>query len=383
MPDIAQSGRQNVALRIDPLTTLRFAAASWVVVYHTAPTSLTGDRSHAFAGKISAVGYMGVGIFFVLSGFILALVYGRLTSLQASMTFFIARFARIYPAYLLSLIIDLPRLIIWRIQKYGELTGTALALATLLLQAMILPSFAPNVAALNPPVWSIAVEVVWYLTYPLTAAAILRVERSSTIWLLMGAFWSLAVAIPLALEQIWGPMHGAAEAQIKYGALPRFPEFAVGMLLCKLHLKGGVTGRNCGAVTGPLAVTAGLAAIAIAASNGALPYLVLHNGLLIPAYGAVIWGLANCQGVIRSIASYPILVMLGEASYAMYLLHVPLFHWISPARGEISLGGYALYFSLLIASSIAVLRWVERPCRAWIAQRGGALLRAAANSERK
>jgi len=341
---ISAVGDRVQHIRFNALTSLRFAAAAWVVLYHTAPASLTGDRNASIGGNLVGIGYTGVGIFFVLSGFILALVYGRITSWPAAKAFLIARFARIYPAYLMSLLIDLPRLFLWRIEKYGDVFGVTLALVTLSLQALILPAFHPSVPALNGPTWSIAVEVAWYLTYPLTAACLLRVQRTSTIWFLLAAFWAIAIAVPMGLEQTWGRLDTVAEAQVKYGALPRFPEFAVGLLLCKLYHKGPPGRSAWGPAFALLVGAVSMGAIVFVALNRQhIPYLVVHNGLLIPAYAGLIWALANCDGAVSAILAHPALVLLGEASYSIYLLHMPLFYWVAPAQAEIELATYAVY----------------------------------------
>jgi len=84
---------------IKSLTSLRFFAAIYVVLFHE-----SANPGHfvffPLAARFVASGYTAVTLFFVLSGFILAYNYGRIRSRKE---FWISRFARIYPVYFLSL----------------------------------------------------------------------------------------------------------------------------------------------------------------------------------------------------------------------------------------------------------------------------------------
>jgi len=55
---------------------------------------------------------------------------------------------------------------------------------------------------------------------------------------------------------------------------------------------------------------------------------------------------------------------------------MPLFYWMAPGHGEIGLAGYALYLALLVAVSLMILRWIERPCRFGLMRRLGPLVRS-------
>src|SRR5579862_5200160 len=100
--------------QLSPLTGIRFYLALWVVVFHQAYANMfLGQllpRLPEFAVSILRTGYVAVDVFFVLSGFVLSYNY----SLEKSWTFSqfvrfgIARFARIYPAYCVGLLLVLP-----------------------------------------------------------------------------------------------------------------------------------------------------------------------------------------------------------------------------------------------------------------------------------
>ena len=149
------------------LTSLRFFAALWVVAYHYWP-SLTGGYP-----VLVDKGYLGVELFFVLSGFILAHVYlddagaGRLNYGR----FLWARLARIYPVHLVTL------------AAIGLMGALALALGYPMRHQVIVWSVLPqtlllihawgtaSVSAWNHPSWSISAEWFAYVFFPLFAAA--------------------------------------------------------------------------------------------------------------------------------------------------------------------------------------------------------------------
>src|SRR3954471_5489435 len=90
--------------RLPALTSLRFFAALHVVTFHLYSIRVTDGP--AWYRNLSSVGYAGVGLFFVLSGFILVYTYaGRPWTMR---TFWLTRVARIYPAYLFSLFVTAP-----------------------------------------------------------------------------------------------------------------------------------------------------------------------------------------------------------------------------------------------------------------------------------
>src|SRR5436853_4220175 len=65
--------------------------------------------------------------------------------------------------------------------------------------------------------------------------------------------------------------------------------------------------------------------------GSALPYLLLHNGLVDPLFALLIYSLASGEGPLAALLSLPAMVVLGEASYALYIVHIPLWDWMTYA----------------------------------------------------
>ena len=85
--------------KILPLTSARFFAALYVMLFHSVPTIPSQGNPHGVLTRIIGLGYVGVPFFFLLSGFILAIVYLKNSTPIDKRKFYLARFARIYPLY--------------------------------------------------------------------------------------------------------------------------------------------------------------------------------------------------------------------------------------------------------------------------------------------
>jgi len=156
---------------LDALTSLRFFAALYVLMFHY--TSISGS---IFEGQVVRMGYTGVTFFFVLSGFILAHNYHQVDFAKpgAIFRYVLARFSRIYPVYLLSLLAGMPFLLV----SFGKVTSgvtTTMAASSLLVAPFGLQAWFPGTAcSLNCPSWSISVEAFFYLMLPFLLAPIMR-----------------------------------------------------------------------------------------------------------------------------------------------------------------------------------------------------------------
>ena len=157
------------------LTGLRFVAAFHVLVFHALFTfSRASLRMPILApGPLRSLvssGYVGVNLFFVLSGFVLAYAYvedGKMTT--SAGRFWRARFARIYPMHLIGVLLALPLFVLGSLANHVQGVAIAkegakeLALSALLVQAWV-PA---HVLDLNGPSWSLSVEAFFYALFPL------------------------------------------------------------------------------------------------------------------------------------------------------------------------------------------------------------------------
>ena len=291
---------------LKPLTSLRFFAAAWVVFYDVWP-KLAGAPASSLIEK----GYLGVELFFVLSGFILCHVY-----LQASgegrfnyTSFLWARLSRVYPLHLTTLV-GLGLLALAAGAAGFQVDASILAWTSLPANLTLTQAWglAPE-AGWNHPSWSISAEWFAYLSFPLFAAVAWKL-RARPYAAVAGA-----VAFLAGLYAVFPRMAGfdLDQATIAWGALRIVPCFAYG---CSVYLlwRSGAVNRRAVAMAG--AAISG-ASVVIAGQAGA------PDTLIVTLFGPLILCLAALSSTGSKLGSSRILVYLGEISFAMYMVCIP------------------------------------------------------------
>lgn len=370
------------------LTGLRFIAALAVVLDHYATVFIWWDPAKSSPSAMTPAprgwsqllhgGGTGVDCFFVLSGFILAYTYatpaGTLRGSRRS--FWVARIARIYPVFLVGLGLD-TLLFFERSHHLGSLLA-GLGATPLLLQAWI-PSL-NTWNSWNPPGWSLSVEAFFYLLFPFILVGLAGRSRR-ILWASAVAAVIILAAVPavlIYLVDMWRPLFGWTLDQVLYyNPLMRLPEFTLGVSLGLLYVGGhGHLGTHNTSVTSPLTritrwdvilVTLGLAVAG--AQFLPLPTQYPISAVAAPIFAVAIFLVASRQSVISSMLSWRGCVWLGEVSYGIYILHVPIWGWLTlvgltllhlaPAAPVL----LPLYFASVLALAGLSYRFIERPAR--------------------
>ena len=347
------------------LTTLRFFAAAEVVAFHIAIATPGWTGPRTFLEGLISGGYAAVTFFFVLSGFILTYVHsgpGERDGCDVpAATFWRMRFARIAPAYYLALLIALPALVSLVLRMPNESLGLDLLLEFLLLQAWY-----PSAKLVwNLPAWSVSVECLFYALFPVLAPAMARLSRPMALVVAYGLV--IAATACRAEFLAWpGTLAGRPDLQFQaYFPLLLLPQFIFGMVLGRLF----AFGPSRPATVHAAMLGIGTAALVIAFGFGdTLPWWVRSDMVLVVMFGLVIFGGAGATSIVPMLAR-PTPVLLGEASYAIYILHVPLIFWWAGLR---SLGlpawlSVSVYVAMVLVVSLFVYRRVEVPLRRLIA----------------
>jgi peptidoglycan/LPS O-acetylase OafA/YrhL len=211
------------------------------------------------------------------------------------------------------------------------------------------------------------VEAFFYFVFPFV---ILRLRPSSArkAVLAAGFFWLLAMMFPLFCVLHW-PQRAWAEQPSLFGAGSVFiynvrrlpvmfvPEFLAGISLGWLYVRFRPSARIA-SVLATLGAASTIIALMLA---NHLPFVMLHNGLLLPLFAALLIGLCEPNWLSR-LLSAPWLMLLGEASFAIYLFHF-IFndqHWFGLDSTFRTAG---LTLAVIIPFSILIHLYFERPCR--------------------
>lgn len=355
-----------------PLTSARFFAAAYIVLLHSVLWT-NHVYTTTWTGRFLRNGYVAVGFFFVLSGYILAHVYLDTGGPFLKRKFWTSRFARVYPLLFASLLLDLPRYFLDYIhQPVHANRGKAIfhCLAVFFSESALLQAwFNTHLLAINAPSWSLSVEAFFYCVFPFVAIRIWNWSRRQG-WLSILYLWGLAIFTPILVTQLRPEMFVQVETSTLQWTIMLMPifrvfEFLAGVALCSLQREFSerVLPRARSRF-GYLTIGAGIALflLVIEVSNS-IPFMAMFNGFLLPIYVLVIFGLVNIRGWLASMLSHKYMVILGESSYAVYLLHSPIYEYFSRIRPIETLPVWLLYCAAVMAASIAAFFLLERPAR--------------------
>ncbi|MHC3000548.1 acyltransferase family protein [Microbacterium sp. HJ5] len=349
-PARPRRGASDDRFRAD-IQALRAIAVILVVVYHFWPTLLPG-------------GYVGVDVFFVISGFLITAHLRQMAEGPRGLSlmgFYGRRIRRLLPASLLVLFVTTVGIIIWVPKPHwpidlGAIIASAFYVENWFLAATATDYLSGSVAASNPAnhYWSLSTEEQFYLVWPLlilvAGALVARTaHRSITFWLLAGI-----TAASFVTSVVWT----ASDPSVAYFATPtRAWEFGLGALLTFLPSSwvGGLPRWIRIA-----AVWLGLALMVVTAitygGTTAFPGWIA----LVPVVGALLVIAANQpRGVLslQPVAELAPVQRVGDGSYAIYLWHWPLLILVPLALGDATRSAVGK-FAILIAT--LVLAWLTR-----------------------
>ena len=356
--------------RLPALTSLRFFAALHVCIFHLYAMKIASGGG--WLRQIAAIGYVGVSFFFILSGFILVYTYADRD--VPALAFWRARFARIYPAYLFSLLLAAPFFYFVAV----KLKPTPLQfmvwpqnhlIPSVVLVLTLLQSWVPGAAlAWNIPAWSLSDEAFFYLVFPILLFWLTRKRQRTWVGIAV-ACWVATLGLTIAYVVLRPDGVALVDDNsvltwltvLKFFPLVRFPEFLLGCCLALLYLRQPAA-RKWGT---PLVMfgVAYFAAVVISAPH--IPYPILHDALLTPAFAAIIYGLALRPSWTRLFEFAP-LILLGDASYSFYLVHVSLLARVFRPRGvPLNLAAWQIALGTLVpvVVSILIYKFIETPAR--------------------
>jgi peptidoglycan/LPS O-acetylase OafA/YrhL len=315
----------SAGLHVPALDGLRGIAVLTVVVLHFSFLHPHTAAELTFF-RITSIGWMGVDLFFVLSGFLITgILIDARNKAHYFRTFFIRRTLRIFPLYYAFLLIVLVVL------PYARSTApetNELWLVAYLGNVLMATAGWEGMPSHTTHLWSLSIEEQFYLVWPFV---VYRVDNRRLVRICAAAF-GLAIATRAGL------FAATADGIAGYTLLPaRLDPLAAGALLATLlRIPGGfdlVRRWVRPVATGSLAVLAGVAALNVhsAPLDSLLPPLALsvqvvgYSAIALLAAAVVASAVATPAGsMLDCLLTARPLLSLGRYSYAIYLFHVPL-----------------------------------------------------------
>jgi len=328
------------------LDGLRGVAVAAVLLYH-------------FGAPIGSGGYLGVDLFFVISGCVVTTSLRRSLARGDSLShFFIRRVGRLIP----NLFLVLVAVTAWNAWHDGTVFSQhgAAELAGLT-QTSNLVSVGDGTGTGH--LWSLSEEWQFYLLLPVLIAAFCRRGLPS------GVRWAVSLAaVSVALRPILDYAFGATLAHIYLWPITRLDDLLLGVAVALLVEQGRRVSNPALPFVSGAAVGAALLLAPYWYRSPELSLFVVMPVVAVAAF-VLVWSLVSARPgapLSRLLASRP-LRYLGERSYSIYLWH----YFIGVAviaQGETWHGPSVFVrqvaVSMLVA--IAAYEWLERPARAWV-----------------
>lgn len=345
-------------MRVEQLTFTRFIAAVLIVIFHYGKDSFLFNNPYLeFVIKNSAV---FVSYFFMLSGFVMMIAYYNKSKINA-FEYFKNRFARIYPLYILGIVLVL----------IISILNNEVNILDLFLNIFMIQSWIPAKAlTLNVPGWSISVEIFFYLLFPFLFNVVYKKWSTKAVTISIFVFWFISQIIfqlmflkPIANFPI-------STSDLLYFPLLHLNEFLIGNLAAIYFLNN----RNAkGRFDLAILIMLALIIIALKFPSG----LNYHNGMLAVFFVPLIILLSLNTGVLTTILQHRTFVFLGEISFGIYLLQYPIWLWISDYRlkkyfqldrEEDYTLAFLIRFLILLLAAIVSYKFIEIPFRNKIKQ---------------
>ncbi|MCB9046584.1 MAG: acyltransferase [Chitinophagales bacterium] len=301
---------------IKPLTSLRFFFALMVFFSHLwFLKDETPFLQHLY-DDIFYEGYIGVSFFFILSGFVLGYSYHDkiLCGETRFAQFWLARFARIYPLHLLTLLIAIP------LSFKGALTEW---ITRFVLNLFLIQSFVPSddiYFYFNSVSWSISDEWFFYIMFPFIVFLLYKrkyIKVAPVILLL----------IPIMLYLAKEAYH---EKYFYINPLLRIGDFVIGVILYRLYRKRKdieiLRNRNAATIA---EITSILALCVFFYFHNDIPQGYRYSCYYWPPMVMLIYTFSYSRGYLSDILSNKVLVYLGEISFGFYMIHMLIIRYYS------------------------------------------------------
>lgn len=331
------------------MTGLRFIAAFLVFVYHGTVPFVFADTTvqSGYSSVAANAGAIGVSFFFVLSGFVLT---WSARPGDRPRRFWRRRAVKVFPNHVVAYVIALALLL-----AAGESIRPGYAAATLFLVHSWIPEAQFVATSINGVTWSLSVELVFYLLFPLLLPLVNKIWENRLWFSLAGvgvvALLAPVVALTFLPDQPPGPFNpDTSWPQMwftHFFPVARGMEFLAGMVMARIVLSG----RWINVGIAPAAVLAGLVyagSLQLPTIYGFASLYPLPLSFLIAAAAT-----ADSRGRRTWLNSRP-MVWLGDVSYAFFLLHLFVIFNLHAAMGG-EWAGFGTYQGQSWSTPLAVL----------------------------
>ena len=340
-------------MRIEQLTFTRFIAAIFIVIFHYGKNCfLFNNENVSFIFK---QGNVAVSYFFVLSGFVMILAYHNKTKIMF-VEYIRNRLTRIYPVYLLAIFFILG------IKLFTEVNYFSLILNILMFQSW----FPGKALTINFTGWSLSVEMFFYFSFPFLFNFFYKKFSLKIIAFWVVLFYLLSqIVFHLFIQSKFLIVPYSVE-DINYNPLMHFNSFLIGNL-AGLYFVYILKGKGKNYFWHILFIL--LYLLLLLKFSFGLNY---HNGLLSVIFAPLIIFISLTNDKLTKLFSNKFFVFLGEISFSIYILQVPVWSILTDYRMNKYFGidkeaniilSFFIRLAILILSSSLIYLYFEKPIR--------------------
>jgi peptidoglycan/LPS O-acetylase OafA/YrhL len=331
---------------ISELTGLRGVAALMVALLHF--NFDVAGRFGPIYENLTRMGFLGVDLFFILSGFVIAYKYHDIRRFWSRdyAQFLWFRFWRIYPTHFFVTMFYVP-VVVTALLLGRHVDAERFSVSSLIANLLLVQSWlGSDTMTWNVQAWSVSAEWLAYVLFPVLITLSSQVPRSLVI-VACGALLLLVPAIFATLN-----ISGAGFT----GLVRLFPEFLSGCLIWRIYSHDMTRARIYGVA---------LTVVLVLMLTSGLYLPTEYPFLVLPLFACAIYLSCRSIGIASRILSSRAMVYLGTISYSLYLVHwsvLTMFRSVLPASTPLPL---RLLITLAVATVCAALTYhfVEAPCR--------------------
>lgn len=314
--------------RLNKLTSLRFIAAIYVIIFHNVDIlNFFGENVVLFFHH----GYVAVSLFFILSGYILTYTYLKYVNTFKFKTFIKKRFLKLYPAYILAFIISLPLSIYFYISS-PESRSTILIDGYLFVSSLFMvqswtPHLLSSIMNINGPGWTLSVEMFLYLLFPMLLVYFNKLSSNKlkvifSIYILTTILLILHYLFKISFDNYTSINNdnNSESYHLLIQILPimHIPQFLLGIISAIIICRMSIV--NMKIIDSYLYFS--VIVLFILLNINILPGYLMNNGILGIFFIAIIVKAHISKS--KNLLDNKYLVMLGDASYHLYIFAWPV-----------------------------------------------------------
>ncbi len=302
-----------------------------------------------------------MNFFFFLSGFIMVIAYYKTLRESKSavrIKYWINRFARIYPVYLIALVFM--ALYFWFIDR----NVVSSFYVRMIFEIFLIQSWIGK-SSINFPGWSLSVELLFYILFPFLLYLLAKVKEKRLL-LIAVVLYLVSQSVYFLLTFKYGGDTRTAIA-INYFPLLHLATFSCGVILGIVSIRWSDFFRKKPLITKAVSYTLVVVCfIALLLFTNFSKYH--HDGLMTPVYFFFILGM-SIESPVTKLLSNKFFVYLGDISYSVYILQYPVWLFFEAAMKHANVSAFFnfyLYLLVLVICSSVIYSFYEKPIQKWL-----------------